>query len=112
MILAMILACVHKVQVTSAPEGAMVRYGGRDVGVTPVVLDVRPFGARRVEARLLGYRPFVTKLPLGMTTTRFVGDALLLRPYQGLGLAPAATLELRLVKEHGGVGTWEEGDAP
>ena len=110
MLLAMILACVHKVQVTSAPEGAMVRYGGKDVGPAPVVLDVRPFGPRRVEARLLGYRPLTTRLPLGMTTTRFVGDVL--RPYQGLGLAPAGTLELRLVKEHGGVGTWEEGDAP
>jgi hypothetical protein len=98
------LACAHLVEVRSSPEGAEIRYAGEDLGPTPVQLRVRPFGPRQLEASLVGHRSLSTKLPLSLTTTGFVGDVLLLRPRQGLGLGPASVIELRLVREHAPVG--------
>ena len=108
--LALLFACAHLVEVRTAPEGAELRYGGEPVGPAPVTLRVRPFGPRALEANFAGYRTLSTELPLSWTTSRFVGDALLLRPLQGLGIRRSGVLELMLVPEHEGVGTWEEGE--
>jgi hypothetical protein len=99
------LACVHLVEVRSSPEGAEIRYAGEDLGPTPVQLRVRPFGPRKVEATLLGHRPLTTNLPFSTTTLGFLGDVALLRPREGLGLTTAEVIELRLVREHGAVGS-------
>lgn len=112
MLLALLVGCAHLVEVTSAPAGAEVRYAGQALGPAPVTLRVRPFGPRTVDATLLGHRPVQVTLPLPLTTTRFLGDVLLVRPLQGLGLRPVTTLELRLVKEHGAVGTWTDVEVP
>ena len=111
-LLAGLLGCAHLVEVTSAPPGAEVRYAGQALGPTPVTLRVRLFGPRRVEATLVGHRPVQVALPLALTTTRFVGDVLLARPRQGLGLRPVTSIELRMVKEHGPVGTWTDVQVP
>ena len=107
-----LLGCAHLVDVTSVPPGVEVRYAGQPVGTAPVTLRVRHVGPRRVEATLVGYRPVQVTLPLSLTTTRFVGDVLLVRPLQGLGVRFVTTLELRLVKEHGAVGTWSDVELP
>lgn len=86
-------ACAHRVVVATAPAGALVVEGDRRLGVTPVEIRVRPsLRARRVVVELAGYRPMETKLAW--------------RPFRR-----RSTRELRLVEEHGGVGTWDPEDA-
>lgn len=76
--------CAHRVALTSAPAGAAVTLGGERVGVTPMELAVHWVGPRVLRVELSGYRPLEVRL----------------------GLFPRRAVELRLVREHGGAGTW------
>jgi hypothetical protein len=67
-------------------------------------------GARAIRASLGGYRTVTVRLPLHATTTGFLVDVLTLRWRRAFGGVPYTTVELRLVPEHGGVGTWDPED--
>lgn len=77
--------CVHQVVLESHPIGAYVSVGETRVGVTPLDVPIRTFGPHEVTVELVGYRT----LPLHF------------------GLIPPRRLEVRLVPEHGGAGTWD-----
>ena len=117
---ALLVACVHRVDVVTAPEGARValvdRAGrvvpGDPARVGPTRVELRPFGARRVEVSLPEHRTLTVTLPLRLVTWGWVTDTLTLRWRRAFGLVPAEVLEVRLVEDHGGVGTWTPDEAP
>ncbi len=117
---AFLVACVHRVDVVTAPEGARVvvvdRRGrvvpGAPAGVGPTSVELRPFGARRVEVSLPEHRTVTVTLPLRLVTWGWVADTLTLRWRRAFGIVPAAIVEVRLVEDHGGVGTWAPEEAP
>jgi hypothetical protein len=119
-LVALLVACVHRVDVVTAPEGArvaLVDRAGRVVPgdlarVGPARVELRPFGARRLEVSLPEYRTVTVTLPLRLVTWGWVTDTLTLRWRRAVGLVPAAIVELRLVEDHGGVGTWTPDEAP
>ncbi len=103
--------CAHRVEVVSSPPGAMIRYDDAPAVATPATLRVPFGGARDVTVGLGGYRTTTARLPLRVTATGFLWDALTLRWRRARGAAPYTTLEVRLVEEHGGVGTWAPEEA-
>ncbi|MDP2317706.1 MAG: PEGA domain-containing protein [Pseudomonadota bacterium] len=80
--------CMHKVPLSCDPAGAYVSVAGERVGVAPLDLPVRAFGPRRVTVERTGYRTLEFRLPL----------------------LPPRAIEVRLVPEHGGAGTWKPED--
>jgi hypothetical protein len=82
--------CAHHVALTSAPAGAYVSLGGERVGVTPLELRVPLVGTRALHIEMVGYRPLDLTLPA----------------------TPPSAIELLLVREHGGAGTWSPDDIP
>jgi hypothetical protein len=86
-VLLLLVGCAHTVSLTSDPVGAFVTVDGARVGVTPYDVVVRKRGTVTVE--MVGYRPI--SFPVGPRTHRFV--------------------DLRLIPEHGGAGTWEPSEA-
>ena len=95
--------------VVTVPAGALVQY---DAASQPSPTSVLvPFGgARTIRVSLGGYRTLSAALPAHVTTTGFLADVLTLRWRRAFGAVPYTTLELRLVPEHGGVGTWDPED--
>lgn len=89
----LLLACAHRVTIVSNPPAATVASEGDTRGVTPLTLTIKPYRPQTVIVRHPGYRPI----------------AITLR--RGLRIHPR-TVEVRLVEEHGGVGTWEPEDVP
>lgn len=82
-----------------------------EVGDSPVVLKIPMFGSTYVEARMPGYRTLDTELR-GVGTMSFVSDFLLLHWAKSFGFRPKAQVELRLMSEHGPVGTWDPDQVP
>lgn len=107
----LLLGCVHRVTITTLPEGANLYRAGTHVGQAPATVAIRPFGATGVEARLPGYREATTSLR-GVGTMSFVAEFLTLRWGRALGLRPRADVEIRLVPDHGPAGTWSPDDVP
>lgn len=89
--LLVLVACAHRVTLVSNPPAATIHRDGERVGVTPVEIEVRPFHPAKVVARHPGHRPLTVTVRAGLR----------LRPH---------TVELRLVEEHAGVGTWAAED--
>ena len=87
LLLLALVACVHPVALKSDPTGAYVSSDGVRVGVTPYILDVK--SRQSVTVEMVGYRPL--SFWVGPGTPRVV--------------------ELRLIPEHGGAGTWEPAEA-
>lgn len=83
-VLLVLLGCAHTVTVVANPAGATLRVDGRRVGVSPAEVVVRPFRPVTVSAAHPGYRPLDVRVRAG---------------------ARDRTLELRLVEDHGGVGS-------
>jgi hypothetical protein len=116
----LLLGCVHRVDVVSVPSGATVAWLDRagqpmpDLPEQPVPaqLRLRPFGPRRVRVSLPDHRTVDVAFSPGLVSWEFVTDVLLARPDRLWGRAPARVVEVRLVEEHGGVGTWAPGDVP
>lgn len=77
--------CAHPVEIVSVPAGASVLRGEEALGTTPITLDVA--SPQSVTARLPGHRDLTVKV---RRRDRHV--------------------ELRLMPEHGGVGTWDPDD--
>lgn len=101
--------CVHRIEVRSNPPGAAVTWNGTSAGRAPAQLTVRPFQPHAVTLRLTGYRTAdVTLAHTGSMS--FVSDALTLHWFRAIGLVPYAQVEVRLLREHGGIGTWEPED--
>ena len=117
---ALLVACVHRVDVVTAPEGARValvdRAGrvvrGDPTRVGPTHVELRPCGPRRLEVSLPEHRTLTVTLPLRLVTWGWVTDALTLRWRRSFGVVPAAIVEVRLIEDHGGVGTWTPDEAP
>lgn len=112
MILALLLACMHPVELVTLPPGAEVRIGDRAVGVTPVVIEV-PLGRKGSTARVVapGYRPMTVRLNQDLRPRVLLRD--LARPGRWgalLGLRPRRH-ELILVRRHGRAGTWAAEEA-
>lgn len=96
----------------SSPSGAMVRYDDAPAVATPATIRVPFGGPRDLTVGLGGYRTTTARLPLRVTVTGFLWDALTLRWRRALGAAPYTTVEVRLVADHEGVGTWGPDDVP
>ncbi|MES2643771.1 MAG: PEGA domain-containing protein [Myxococcota bacterium] len=82
------VGCTHRVALLSDPVGAYVTMGETRVGVAPVEIVVPAFGGRVVSVQRTGYRTVELKLPL----------------------LPPREVEVRLVPEHGGAGSWDPED--
>ena len=105
----LLLGCVHRVPIQSLPAGATVTWNGEEVGRAPVEVEVRPFRPRELEVTLPGYRPAVLRLSRTGPMS-FVAEAVTLRWFRATGLVPWHTVEVTLVREHGGIGTWDAED--
>lgn len=106
--------CAHRVRIVSDPAGAQVRYRRAPVGPTPVEVTVWsvPFTHPTARVVLPGYRPMEVDLSADRRPCRRLGELLTLRWRKGLGLAPASTHEVMLVRQHGPLGTWDVEDVP
>lgn len=102
-------ACVHRVTVVTEPPGALVRWNGEPLPAEQMELRVGPFGPRVLEVEEVGYRPYVGRLS-GHGPLRFVIQALGLRWLAMTGAARDAEVRVTLLREHGGVGTWNPED--
>ena len=107
----LLLGCIHRVEVTTFPEGATLYRKGRQLGEAPLVVRIPMFATTQVEAKMPGYRAVDTKLR-GVGTASFVADVLFLHWLKAVGLRTKAEVELRLMPEHGPVGTWAPEDVP
>lgn len=81
------------------------------LGAAPVVVRIPMFASTRIEARMPGYRTLTTRLR-GVGTMSFVSDFVFLHWLKAVGLRPKDEIELRLLPEHGPVGTWEADAVP
>jgi hypothetical protein len=116
----LLLACAHRVDLVSVPSGATVAWidrAGRPIPDAPEVpvpaqLRLTPFGPRRVRVSLPDHRSVDVAFSPGLVSWEFAADVLLVRPGRLRGRTPARVVEVRLVAEHGGVGTWAPGDVP
>jgi len=102
----LLLGCVHRVQVTTVPVGATLYRNEARLGEAPVEVRVPIFSSRHVEARLPGYRSVTTVLPR-VGPMSYLSDVFSLHWGQALGLRDKAVVEIRLMPDHGPVGTWE-----
>ena len=87
-----LFACATKVTLTTVPAGAFVVQGRERLGPAPQVVTRRFLSTRRVTVKLAGYRTVELRVTRAM--------------------ARAGAVEVRLVPEHGGAGTWTSGDVP
>lgn len=106
MLTLLLLGCVHRVQVTTVPAGAALYRDEARVGEAPAQVRVPIFSSRTIEARLPGYRSVTTVLPR-VGPLSFLGDVFSLHWGQALGLRDKVAVEIRLIPDHGPVGTWE-----
>lgn len=88
LVLALAGGCVHRVTLVSHPAAAYVTVGETRAGVAPVELEVPLFGERRVSVQRSGFRTVDLRLPF----------------------LPPREIEVRLVPEHGGAGSWDPED--
>ncbi|MSQ03873.1 MAG: hypothetical protein EXR71_18625 [Myxococcales bacterium] len=89
----LLIGCIHRVEVTTLPEGAMLYRKQTQLGAAPVTVRIPMFSATEIEARMTGYRTVTSRL-------------------RGVGMRTKGKVELRLVPEHGPVGTWEPDAVP
>ena len=98
--------CVHRLHVRTDPVGASVSLGERRLGLSPVTVVLPLFGPHMLTVQAAGYRTLTVPLGWKLSALGPPPDAVasgLPAPDPGR----SATLELRLVREHGGVGTWD-----
>lgn len=109
LLLLALAGCVHTIPVRSFPDGATVSVGGAAPTRVPTEVAVRPFGPKVIVVSLPGYRSATVHLsrtgPLS-----FVWDAVTFRFGRMVGLTPYREVEIRLLREHGGMGTWDPQD--
>lgn len=112
LLFAALCGCAHKVHIVSDPPGATVRVGRQTLGPTPRDVSMLwwPFRPMRVRVAAPGYRPVDVSLKERVGPWHLVGELLTLHWKRLLGLAPRAEIEVLLVREHGGVGTWSPDD--
>jgi hypothetical protein len=102
--------CAVRLQVQSAPMGAVLSVDGESVGVTPLEVRVpfRPFflSPPNMRVTMPGHRPLEVALGrearLGTRSRQ-----LLFHPLVALGIRGAPILDLLLIESHGPVGSWE-----
>lgn len=82
------MGCRGHVTLVAHPVGAYVTAGKTRVGVAPVDLPVPLIGGRRATVERTGYRTVNLRLTM----------------------VPPRKIEVRLVPEHGGAGTWDPDD--
>lgn len=92
LLLSLLAGCPKPVELTTAPAGAFVQQGKRRLGSAPVAVRTGVFRARQVTVKLAGYRTLTFRVTRKM--------------------ARAGAVEVRLVPEHGGAGTWAPEDVP
>lgn len=68
-----------ELQIYSQPSGALVWLGGKDVGLTPLLLTDVEAGAQQVTLRLDGYEPFTTTVDVAPQQRSEVSGALIQR---------------------------------
>ena len=112
--LSLSVACAHRVQVTSTPPGAQVRYRGRAVGTTPCEFTTvwLPFRKMDLHVRLPGYRASSVGLGSDTSLIRLLSEVL--TPWRwprALGRQVRARHNVVLVRRHGRAGTWTPAEA-
>jgi len=112
--LASAVGCAHRVQVSSQPPGAEVRFRGKAVGTTPCEFTTLwvPLRRMNVQLRLPGQRTTTFHLNDDTGPFRLLGDVL--RPWRWARLVGAQVRtrhEVVLVRRHGRSGTWSPEDA-
>lgn len=101
--------CVHRVTVVTEPPGALVRWNGEILPPEQPELRVGPFGPRELEVEEVGYRPYHGRLT-GHGPLRFLVQAVGLRWLAMTGAARESEVRVTLLREHGGIGTWNPDD--
>lgn len=111
MLALLLIGCIHRVEVTSLPAGAVLYRKQTQLGDAPVTVRIPMFASTEIEARMPGYRTVTTRLR-GVGTMSFVSDFVFLHWRKAVGARPKGQVELRLIPEHGPVGTWEPDEVP
>lgn len=101
--------CVHRVTVVTEPPGALVRWNGEALPADRPMIRVGPFGPRQLEVEEPGYRTYEGRLT-GHGLARFAVQALGLRWLTATGAVPDGEVRVTLLREHGGIGTWNPDD--
>lgn len=101
--------CAHRVVVVTEPPGALIRWNGEILPAERPELKVGPFGPRLLEVEEAGYRAYAGRLS-GHGPVRFVAQALGLRWLTMSGAVRDGEVRVTLLREHGGVGTWNPED--
>jgi hypothetical protein len=107
----LLIGCVHRIEVTTIPAGATLYRAQTRIGEAPADVPIWIFSSTKIEARLPGYRPVTTQLR-GMGTASFFVDFLTLHWPRALGLRTRGVVEIRMMPEHGPVGTWTPDEVP
>lgn len=105
--------CAYRVSLASLPSGAQVTLPDGSTIATPseTTLRWKPFSKQEITVRAVGYRPLTIDLRRSeVRLSRYIRDALF-RPRTWRG-EPRGEIELVLVPEHGGAGTWTADEVP
>jgi len=108
-----LLGCMHKAQITTDPLGAEVAWRGAAVGTAPIELTTLwlPFRDMSVEVQLPGFRGTVVDLSRDIGPLRATGEFLSLRWGRLFGFRARTVHQIRMIPEHGPVGTWSAEEA-
>jgi hypothetical protein len=115
MIALLFAACAYHVAIESQPTSALVQLPDGAVAVTPAWVELRwaPLKKQTVTVTARGYRPVtldVTRRPLRFAWFEEPPATVPVFRMDRTGGPPR--IEVVLVPEHGGAGTWTEGDVP
>lgn len=96
----LLLACVHKVQITSYPAGAVLFLDGERLGSLPQQLELRPLERPRLSVSLPGYRTVTFRPDLNLVGWDFIEEAFSFRWGKATGRKPWGSLEVLLLENH------------
>jgi len=108
-LLALLVGCAYRVEMTSTPLGAAVRLPDGSTLVTPATAEFkyRPFRRQTLLVSAPGYRAMTVRVRSNVVrSSRFVLDPFT-RPAAAFGDRPRGEVHFRMVRAHGPVGTWD-----
>ena len=96
----LLLACLHKIPVTSSPAGALFFQDGEQLGTTPETIELRLLQRPRFSVSLPGYRTLTFRPDMRTVLWDFLWEAVSFQWRKAWGLRPYVSWEVVLVPEH------------